>query len=290
MEDITIAYFDIIFKGEVMKAIGDSEVTKRVYDAIMNVVKMFASKGQKYWGNPSGDIQLLDVYELDYDGKDIWVSGSAWVAADGLDEVNRLGIITTPPKNDNSTSTLGQVLEVNLPFYYSKRFNTRLYRDDEIIEIRNYGKFTVGRKGLKREMVFDFLSSKGYDDEILIDEAGLSYISILKFDDKTLTKDYVAERLVKLTYLIRVNLSKIVCLLASSGRANPANCASRKRLLGQRLNNRFKPNNMPAFLHSAWLAAGALEPEARSAGQADPGRRPAYLGGSLPSMQKTTKA
>lgn len=51
----------------------------------------------------------------------------------------------------------------NETYEYSKRFTTRLYENDDIIEVRNYGRFTIGRRSLKREVFFNYLREEGLD-------------------------------------------------------------------------------------------------------------------------------
>ena len=183
-----------------MKAIDNAARAREIYTTLMKEIHKFPCIGEREWGNPSGDIQLLDVFEVEKQGKRIWVSGVEWVAS-GTTEVNRMGILSTLPTNRNET--LGQILEINLPLNFSNYFNTRMFEDNGLVEIRNYGKFTIGRKGLKREDFFNYHIKHGYEKEILLDEKNSKYICALKIEQGEIDKEFLAERIVYLTYMIK---------------------------------------------------------------------------------------
>jgi len=183
-----------------MYKVDSEEKTREIFNVLETCLEGFNSIGIRKWGNPSGSQQGLDVYEIEHKDNTIWVSTVEWVNA-STGEVNRCGIITTLPEYSNNT--LGPILEVNMPYYFSKSFNTRVYGDNNIFEIRNYGKFTIGRRGLKRKYFFDYLREHGYDDEIFIDEEGKEYICIIKFQDNSINSDYFGERLIKWTMILK---------------------------------------------------------------------------------------
>ncbi|AYO31672.1 hypothetical protein D2962_14660 [Biomaibacter acetigenes] len=156
-----------------MNKVDNEERTREIFHVLEIGLANFKRIGQRKWGNPSGSLEELDVYEIKDKEDIIWASTVEWCNA-STGEINRCGILTTLPGDSNNT--LGQILEVNLPYYFSKSFNTRVYEDNNLIEIRNYGKFTIGRRGLKRQYFFDYLKENGYNDEICIDEEGKEYV------------------------------------------------------------------------------------------------------------------
>ena len=183
-----------------MTATDDTTRVKQIYATIMEEIHKFKYIGKKKWGNPSGDIKLLDVFEIEEQGKKLWVSGIEWLN-NGTQEIKSLGILCIPPVT--STGTLGQVLEINLSLHSSNCFNTRMFEEKGLIEIRNYGKFTIGRKSLKREDFFNYLINHGYAQEIIKDEKGNKFISALRIEQNNINKDYIAEQLVKIAYMVK---------------------------------------------------------------------------------------
>jgi len=89
-----------------------------------------------------------------------------------------------------------------LPYYFSKKFNTRVYEDDNSIKIRHYGKLTIGEE-FKKVCLFENLRENGYDEEICIDEEGEKYICIIRIKDNCLGPDYLGERLIKWTKIVK---------------------------------------------------------------------------------------
>lgn len=181
-----------------MEPIDDSSLVKETYEVIMRNIRLFQYKGISKWGNPSGHSVTGEVYELTNDSNKIWVSGVQWGP-------RSISIITT-----KAIGTLGnnvsQIVEIGFFFHFSKHANTRLYCDSDRIEIRNYGKFTIGRRSLKKLDFFDYLTNNGYADEIKIDEEGEPYVCIfivMRGKGNDLEKRYIAERLVKFTFMVK---------------------------------------------------------------------------------------
>lgn len=183
-----------------MYKVDSKERTREIFSILETGLASFKKIGKRKWGNPSGVQQALDVYEIMHGEDIIWVSTIEWCNASS-GEINRCGIISTLP--DNSNNTLGQILEVNMPYYFSKSFNTRVYEGKNSIEIRNYGKFTIGRRGLKRQYFFDYLRNNGEDKEICIDEDGKEYICIIKIEDDNIESQYIGQRLTKWTIVLK---------------------------------------------------------------------------------------
>lgn len=185
-----------------MNKIDDRGRTREIFDILREGLTNFKCIGNRKWGNPSGDQQELDVYEIKNKTNTIWASTIEWCNASS-GEINRCGILTTLP-DYNENNTLGQILEINIPYYFSKAFNTRAYEDSNYIEIRNYGKFTIGRRGLKRQYFFDYLRNNGYKDEICLDEEGQEYICIIKIKNSNIDLQYFSEQLIKWTSILKL--------------------------------------------------------------------------------------
>lgn len=184
-----------------MYKLDDSDKPKKLISTLEKSIKAFEYVGKRKWGNPSGDQQELDVYEITNGVDKVWLSMVEWCSA-STGDVNRCGIITTVP-DYNSKNTLGQIFEMNIPFYFSKSFNTRVYEEGNMVEVRNYGKFTIGRRGLKREHFFDYLRENGFEDEIEYDEEGKEFISVIKFENGNIDTQHLQDRLIKCTNLLK---------------------------------------------------------------------------------------
>lgn len=153
--------------------------------------------GYKVWGNPTGS-DNNKTYKLEIDNEVLWICYVSWSSSSGLG-TNRKVILTSYPIEKPS---IGQVLEVAFPYEFSRKFNTRLYENENIIEVRNYGRFTIGRRGLKREVFFNYLRQEGLEDEILIDADGKEYINIFRIQKDDLHCNYIKKQLVKWTNII----------------------------------------------------------------------------------------
>lgn len=185
-----------------MNKIDDREKIRTLFELLENTIKeKFKYVGKRKWGNPSGNQQELDVYEIEDGVNKIWLSTTEWCNASS-GEINRCGIITTLP-DYNRRNTLGQIFEMNMPYHFSKLFNTRVYEEGNEVEIRNYGKFTIGRRGLKKQYFFDYLRENGFEDEIKYDEEGKEYISVIKIKDNNIDSQYLKYRLIKWTNLLK---------------------------------------------------------------------------------------
>lgn len=182
-----------------MNKVDKCETISNLYESLQkSIEENFKRIGKKKWGNPSGDHQELDVYEIEDGVNRVWLSTVKWSNASSGEE-NRCGVITTIA-DYNKGNTLSQIFEMNMPYYFSKSFNTRVYEEGHFIEIRNYGKFTIGRRGLKKQYFFDYLRENGYKDEI--DEEGKEYISIIKLKKNDIDSELLKFRLIKWTVLL----------------------------------------------------------------------------------------
>ncbi len=176
-----------------MRAVDSKERAIEIFDLIGDKINKYPYVGEKKWGNPSGNQHIESAYEIRNSKESIWVSGTEWLEGDQK-EVNRKALIITFP--DEKVETLGQVLEIVFPYNFTKRCNTRLYEGDNVVEIRNYGRFTIGRRSLKRECFFEYLKDSGYSEEILLDDDGNKYVAILTIQDRNIQNHYLGERLI----------------------------------------------------------------------------------------------
>lgn len=185
-----------------MNRVDNFESIRSIFELLeKNIKENLKYVGKREWGNPSGDHRDLDVYEIEDGVNNVWLSTIEWCNASS-GEVNRCGIITTLP-DYNKRNTLGQIFEMNMPYYFSKSFNTRVYEEGSCIEIRNYGKFTIGRRGLKKQYFFDYLRENDYDDDIENDEEGKEYISVIALKKGNIDLELLKCRLIKWTILLK---------------------------------------------------------------------------------------
>lgn len=183
-----------------MKQINNEYYSKKIFKIFDDLLNQFNLIDIKEWGNPAGTTEELDIYEIKNNEGTVWASLIEWGNARTL-ETNRLGLVATTPSKNN-LSSLGHIVEVTIPFEFNRRFNTRAYEEDGIIEIRNYGRFTVGRKGIKKKDFFDFVREKN-KDLINIDEEDKEYITVFSIKDENLSKEDFANSLIRFTYLIK---------------------------------------------------------------------------------------
>ena len=163
-----------------------------IFNIIENEIKKGEYIGIRTWGDPAGSYND-DTYALSNGEESIFVNLGEFYCA-GSSYINRKVIGVCSPRKDGQS--LDTQLAVVLPYEYSKRFNTRIYENDINIQIRNYGRFTVGRKGLARKVFFDYLRNNGYSDEINLDEEGKEFISILDVN-KNLDYETIVNSLIK---------------------------------------------------------------------------------------------
>lgn len=142
-----------------MNKVDSEKYTKEISEILERKLERCKRIGIKKWSDQGGYQHEEKVYELINNQGIIWASTTEWGNASTL-EANRRGIITTFPKNSDP---LGQIFEMTLPYYFSNRFSTRVYEHSDTIEIRNYGRFTIGRRGLKKQMFFDYLRKNGFE-------------------------------------------------------------------------------------------------------------------------------
>ena len=166
------------------------------YKMVEDILKSGRNIGAKNWGNPMGSTYGLDTYEIEADGDKMWCSMIEWASGTSR-HINRQGFIGTYPTKSNS---LGQLVDITIPFEYSKRFNTRAYHDGDDVEIRHYGKFPVGRSGLKKKDFFDYVFSVA-PDYVKEDENHEYYIPVFRYT-REMTVELFAKQLIRFTKIV----------------------------------------------------------------------------------------
>lgn len=147
--------------------------------------------GDKQWGS-GGGAGLLPTYEINTpDGETVWCATVEYVHS-GTGIPNRRGVIATFPATGKGS--LPQPLAVVIPYEYGKKFNTLAYKNEDYIEIRNYGKITSGRNGFSRTDFFAWMEGK-HPEKINVDQDGNQYFNVYQFE-----KELTAEQFSVQTY------------------------------------------------------------------------------------------
>lgn len=145
--------------------------------------------GEYSWGNPSGLSGKLPTYSIKIKDEEIWCAPITWLNAGNLVE-NRKGLIVTDATRKQKS--LGQVIEITIPYEFKRIYNTRAYVEGVHYEVRSYGKFTVGRKGLKKQDFFNYV--REYDNMLIcLDEENKEYIKIFEYDKELSYKEFVSQ-------------------------------------------------------------------------------------------------
>lgn len=181
-----------------MKVIDNKRKTHQVFKIIERELKKHTCLGKMEWWNPGGN-EYLQTYSIINNEKEVWVATVIWCHSK-TNKKNRYTLLSTFPTKGLK---VGQILEISLPFYYSKVFITRLYEENNCVEIRNYGRFTVGHRGLKKVFFFDYLKDHGLSSEIKVDEEGEKYICIFSITNMSIDPQLFDKRIIELTHLIK---------------------------------------------------------------------------------------
>lgn len=181
-----------------MEPINNKNEVTNIFNIFNSKIEEFACVGCKKWGDPAAS-DKYKTYEIKYNDKKVLLASTEWANSRSL-QSNRYAILATIPSSQNNN--LGQVFNIVFPFTFSKKFSTRLYKDSNLIEIRNYGKFTIGRRGLKIKEFFNYLRTHNLDDEILLDENNKEYICMFKIKNMEIDTDYFIKRFVTMTYIV----------------------------------------------------------------------------------------
>lgn len=156
--------------------------------------------GAYNWGNPGGATGEVDTYKMTGSAGCVFVTEIKWEGS--TFDTDRRGIISTICDNVN-LSNISQIFEMTITDAFTKKVYTRVFVDEDKIEIRNYGRFTIGNGSAKMNDFFDYLRDKGYQNEICFDEEGKQYIKVLEVDNMSLSSEYFIERITKITYLVK---------------------------------------------------------------------------------------
>jgi hypothetical protein len=183
-----------------MKRIDNKASAIKISNVLKSKIAEFNLVGERIWGNPQGVTEPIKTYELKNEHGAVWCCPIDWYEHNSTVN-NRSGILVSLPVKSPS-ETIGQVVEIVIPYSYKKIFNTRSYIEDDKIELRNYGKFTIGRAGLKRSAFFDYIA-KNVPHEIEIDEENEKYIKILELYNYDIDSKSFLDRVIEYAYLIK---------------------------------------------------------------------------------------
>ena len=154
------------------------------------LMKKYEYVGDWNWGDPAGTSGSLPTYEIKKeDGEKVWCTLVEFTHS-GTGKPNRMGILATYPSK--SKKSLGSVMATMVPYEFSRSMNTRAYSDGENIEIRDYGRHTVGKAGIKREDFFNYIEEH-YAEKILFDEEDKKYVNVYSFQKELSEEEFVQQ-------------------------------------------------------------------------------------------------
>jgi len=171
-------------------------VAKKIYKLFGDKLNEFKYVGLRTWGDPAGVI-CSDTYEIKYNNCPLYCTQVEW----GPSEPNRCGITVSLP-NDNPNESLGEITNIIIPYEYSRRFNCRAYKDNDLIELRSYGKYTIGRRSLKKDCFFDYVRKTNFT-QFYIDEEGKRYVRIMCIKNYSISKEEFAKDIFNFAFLIK---------------------------------------------------------------------------------------
>lgn len=181
-----------------MKQINTYEYAVAFCNMAEKLMKQYEYIGDLKWGNPAEQTDRIPTYELiTPEGKKVWCSIIEYVNA-GTGIPNRRGILATFPVEKRQS--LGSIMATMIPYEYKKTYNTRAYFEDNNYEIRNYGKITVGRAGIKKENFFEYMN-ENYSNIVYLDEVDNPYIKCYEYKNELTKKDF-ARQTYELTKLL----------------------------------------------------------------------------------------
>lgn len=182
-----------------MKECNNIVVAKKIYKLFGDKLNEFKFVGLRKWGDPAGIINS-DTYEIKCNNRSLYCTQVEW-GQSGTMEPNRCGILISLP-TFNVKESLGQITDIVIPYEFSRRFNCRAYEDNGRIELRSYGKYTIGRRSLKKDDFFDYIH-KTNSAPLCIDEEGIRYVSIMYIDNYTIAKEEFAKATIDFAFLIK---------------------------------------------------------------------------------------
>ena len=181
-----------------MRQINTKEFASDFFVMIDRILHEFKYVGDWNWGDPAGQIEGLPTYEvisMKY-GK-VWCAITEW-GNSSTGEPNRKGVLVTFPSA--SKQSLGHIMAANIPYEFKRIYNTRAYTDGNNVEIRNYGKLTVGRAGIKKSDFFDFMQGN-QPDLVFIDEEKKLYAKVFEYNGELNSTDF-ADQIVRFTMIL----------------------------------------------------------------------------------------
>lgn len=180
-----------------MKQSNTKEFAVEFCDMLKRLMEKYKYVGDWGWGAPGGQ-DVLPVYEIKTkDGNIIWCSLVEYCNS-RTGEPNRRGILAGFPAEKKQS--LGSVMATMIPYSFSRTMNTRAYVDDNSVEIRDYGKHTVGRAGIRKEDFFNYME-KNYPDKVLLDEEDKKYVNVYRYDE-VLTAEEFASQTYEMTMML----------------------------------------------------------------------------------------
>lgn len=175
------------------------KVAKKIYKLFGDKLNEFKSVGLRELGNPAGTTKLY-TYEIKHNDRSLYCAQVQWVQS-GTSEYNRCGILISLP-SANPNESLGQITDIVIPYEFSRRFNCRAYEDNGLIELRSYGKYTIGRSSLKKNDFFDYIYKTNLTP-LCIDEEGKRYVTIMHIENYLITKEEFAKSIFNFAFLIK---------------------------------------------------------------------------------------
>ena len=176
-------------EGKLMKQINTKDYAESFGKIVAKCLQEGKYVGDWIWGNPAGQSGSLPTYEVHLGEDKIWCTSITWASASAGVE-NRKGVMATYPSNTNKT--LGQVIEITIPYEFKRIYNTRAYTENNSYEIRSYGKYTVGRSGIKKQDFFDYI--RGVDPTLIfIDEESKEYIKVFEYEETKSTSEFITQ-------------------------------------------------------------------------------------------------
>ena len=180
-----------------MKECNNITVAKKIYKLFGDKLNEFKFVGQRKWGDPAGIISC-DTYEIEHNERSLYCAQVEWGQSRTL-EPNRCGILISLP-NANPNESLGQITDIVIPYEFSRLFNCRAYEDNCLIELRSYGKYTIGRSSLKKDDFFNYIRKTNLMP-LSIDEEGKRYVRIMY--NFAITKEDFAKAVFDFAFLIK---------------------------------------------------------------------------------------
>lgn len=182
-----------------MKECNTIAVAKKICKLFDDKLNEFKFVGLRKWGDPGG-MSNCDTYEIEYNDCLLYCAQVEWSQSRTL-KPNRCGILISLP-NSNLNESLGQITDIVIPYEFNRSFNCRAYEDNGQIELRSYGKYTIGRRSLKKDDFFDYICETNLTP-LCIDEEGKRYVRIMHIDNYSITKEEFAKAISDFALLIK---------------------------------------------------------------------------------------